>query len=191
ANKTCSSGKSLLLQPALLRFGAAVFLVPLLLIATIPSEDTTNDQPQSRKNAVYETKELFRAIDNISATPVVIMAHCNFGPQLLYYTKHKIVGAPYHRQQHGIIASHEVMEAAFSSQKIKKILAITGASYVFIKKPQTKQTKNGQINGVKALSLTEMIIAGQLPPWISIENFPKKFDDVVIAKIHRDLLTKK
>lgn len=187
--KTHDSTKPSTLQLPLLRFGITAFLVPLLMVTTVPRED--DDQPQQHKGAAYGTSELFREVDNLSAIPVVIMAHCNLGPQLLYYTKHKVIGAPYHRQHQGISASYEVMEAAFSQQNVEKILAATGASYIFIKKTPTQLKKNEQSNKNGSPSLTDMIIGGQLPPWISIENFPKKFNDVIIAKIHRNLLTKK
>jgi hypothetical protein len=178
-------------KSSLPRLVAAAFLVPLMVFMGAPREDSEDEDKAQNQEKTYKEKELFAAVDNISSTSLVLMAHCDFGPQLLYYTKHKVVGAPYHRQHQGISASYEVMEAPFSPQKVKKILAATDASYIFIKKSPNKRKKNDKHHKNNSPSLTEMIIAGQLPSWISIENFPKKFNDVIIAKIHRDLLTKK
>lgn len=138
----------------------------------------------------YTSRELFTTIDQISATPTVIMAHSNYGPSILYYTKHCVVGAPYHRQQKGIIASYEVMEAPYDEKKIKSILKKIGASYIFIEgnRKQTskagKQLSKGFVKNSKEMSLSQMALRGSVPQWLEQIKIPEKFENVIILKVN-------
>ncbi|MDR1982514.1 MAG: hypothetical protein LBQ08_01805 [Holosporaceae bacterium] len=129
---------------------------------------------------LYAQKELFKVIDNLSPTPEVIMAHSNDGPSILYYTKHGVVGAPYHRQARGIIFSHKIMSDQYNEEMIKSILRTTNSSYIFIRKSQSAKAKQE--------NLVSMIIHNNLPEWASIVKLPKKFNDVLIVKIDKKKL---
>jgi hypothetical protein len=131
------------------------------------------DDKNEENVALYTEQELFKEIDNLSNDPVVIMAHTNDGPKILYHTKHSVVGASYHRQVQGIISSYKVMEDKYDEKTVKDIIKTTGSSYIFIRKGQYKKTK----------SLPKMIMENALPSWIEIVNLPPKFNDVIIAKI--------
>jgi hypothetical protein len=127
-------------------------------------------------NSPYASKELFKVIDDLSRTSEVIMAHSNDGPSILYYTKHKVVGAPYHRQTSGIIFSHRVMEDEYKEETVKSILKLTNTSYIFIRKSQALKAEQK--------SLASMIVHNELPQWASIVKLPPKFNDILVAKIH-------
>lgn len=127
----------------------------------------------------YTTDELFSMIDELSATPVVIMASANEGAQLVYFTKHCAVGAHYHRQPQGIIACHRVMEADYDEQLVKSILEATNSSYIFIRKADV-------YTGEKQRSLARMIVENQYPPWIVPLDISSKFSDIIVAKINRE-----
>jgi hypothetical protein len=147
-------------------------LVSLLFVFFTAFLDHRDDETEEN-SASYTKQELFETIDNLSKDPVVIMAHSNDGPQILYYTKHSVVGAPYHRQTRGIISSYKVMEDMYDEKTVKDIIKETGSSYIFIRKGQYK----------KPGSLSKMIMENTPPPWIEIVDLPPKFSDIVIAKI--------
>ena len=132
----------------------------------------------------YSTNELFAKIDALSSSPAVIMAHSNDGAALLYYTKHMVVGAPYHRQPEGILSSYKVMEDDFSENTVKKILLETGSSFIFVRKRSygsncsQKRSKN---------SLTQMIIDGNVPAWISPVPLPEKFSDIIVGRVSESI----
>ncbi len=44
--------------------------------------------------------------------PRTIVASVNFGPELLYRTRHRVIATPYHRNGAGILAVHRLMSAA-------------------------------------------------------------------------------
>jgi hypothetical protein len=130
----------------------------------------------------YTQRELFELIDNLSQTSAVLMARVDDGPALLYHTKHNVVGAPYHRQEKGIIYSHNVMNAKYDEKTVKSILKTTGSSYIFIKKHSYDK------NQPKSESLAQMLINNNHPDWIDILKLPPRFNDVIIAKINQEKL---
>jgi hypothetical protein len=132
---------------------------------------------EEKISASYTKEELFEMLDNLSEKPVVIMAHVNDGPQILYYTKHSVVGAPYHRQTEGIIFSYKVTEEKYDEKTVREILEKTDSSYIFIRKEQYKNAKTN--------SLAKMITENAAPERIEIIKLPPQFDDVVIAKIKK------
>jgi hypothetical protein len=103
------------------------------------------------------------------------MAHTNDGPTILYYTKHSVVGTPYHRQPQGIISSFKVMEDKYDEKIVKDILKATQSSYLLIRKKRYAEAK--------VQSLPQMIINNIPPKWVKIIRLPPKFSDVIVAKI--------
>lgn len=134
-----------------------------------------------KSNQKYTDAELFESIDNLSNRPVVIMAHTNFGPKLLYYTKHFVLGAPYHRQVEGIILSYSIMEMDNDLRVVRRILKKTNTHFIFASHKQQKEFPN---------SFASALLAGQLPKWISVVKIPEKFSDYSVFKVDQDLLDK-
>jgi len=153
----------------------AAFLSTLFVFCT-----TNLTSKGEGKRHTYTTRELYKVIDDLSTEPVVIMAGSNYGPAILYYTKHKAVGAPYHRQVQGIISSHKIMEESCDENEIKSILKTTDSSYIFIEKSEYKNCKTK--------NLANLIVTNQYPKWISIVPVPEKFNDIIIAKIDKTLM---
>lgn len=151
-----------------------------------------NDTKESEEQS-YSKRDFFSELDRISSVPKTIMAHSNSGPALLYYTKHCVVGAPYHRQQEGIISSYEVMEAPYDEKKIKEILKETGSSYIFVEYCNVNKLKKGdkqENNKRKRItkvslpertsagrpSLSKMILEGRIPEWLEKMKMSEAFD---------------
>jgi hypothetical protein len=161
------------------------FMVTLFMFLTAYSENEDENNDCDKHGSQLE---LLKEIDKLSEIPVVIMAHSNDGPQLLYYTKHSVVGAPYHRQAEGIINSFKVMEDKFSESEVKRILILTDASYILIRKPK----KSANASPTNDQSLPKLIIDGKQPSWISIDNrFTEKFDDIIVARIDKNMIREK
>jgi hypothetical protein len=137
------------------------------------------EENKALEKPTYTREELFEAIDNLSKEPVVIMAHANDGPSLLYYTKHSVVGAPYRRQVQGIISSHKIMEDEYDEKTVKNILKSTDSSYIFVRKSKRDMDKS------KRPSLARMIIDNNLPEWLEVVKLPEKFSDIIVAKVDR------
>lgn len=141
--------------------------LPFFTIAEDPS-------PKGNKSKPITKAELYKIIDNLDAKPCVIMAHSNDGPAILYFTKHKVVGAPYHRQQQGIGFSYEVMENDYDEDRIKKILKFVDADYIFARNPPKSTSSK---NSLEAMMLRDE----KLPDWL--EKIPCECKDIAIAKV--------
>ena len=163
----------------LTRMIITVFISGFFMVITslFVESDLGDEKPESRG---YSEAELFECVDNLSSEPVVIMAHSNHGPKLLYYTKHYVLGAPYHRQIKGIISSHFVMERDNNLNIVRKILQKTKSQYLFIGHKQENQHPN---------SFASSVLAGHMPQWLSIVKIPEKFSDYSIFKIDQDRLS--
>jgi hypothetical protein len=129
----------------------------------------------------YSDAELYECIDNLSYKPVVIMAHSNYGPKLIYYTKHFVLGAPYHRQIEGIALSYAVMEMNKDIETVRKVLEHTNTHFIFVNHKQQTEFPN---------SFASSLLAGHLPKWISIVKIPEKFYAHSVFKVDQDLLKK-
>jgi hypothetical protein len=99
----------------MLRIILTFFMTTLFVFLTAWLRD---DDENNNSVTAYSQRELFQEVDRLSDAPVVIMAHSNDGAPLLYYTKHSVVGAPYHRQVEGIINSFKVMEDKFCESEV-------------------------------------------------------------------------
>jgi hypothetical protein len=151
-----------------------------------------NTTEEEKSDRGYSKNELFRELDNISSAPVVIMAHLDEGPALLYYTKHSVVGAPYHRQEAGIISSHIVMGEKFNEPAVAREILKTNSSYIFARvSAQTRNTCAMDIafspdgTAGKNHPLPHLMAAGICPKWLSLVPLPIKFKDVILAKVDR------
>ncbi|MDR1561031.1 MAG: glycosyltransferase [Holosporaceae bacterium] len=160
---------------------AFMLSIPMVFLCCMYSDK--DKATKYNKVSVYTKQELYAEIDKLSEKPVVIMALIDDGPEILYYTKHCVVGAPYHRQYQGIISSYKVMEDEYDEKTVKNILHSTNSSYIFIRKSKYRLNKPRE-----KWNLANMIINGAYPKWISVVKFPNKFNDVIIAKINQRLL---
>lgn len=138
----------------------------------------TVNETRSKRHS-YAEKELFLELDKISNAPVVIMAHSNEGPQILYYTKHNAVGAPYHRQQQGIISSHEVILAPYNREVVKAHLLTTKSDYIFLRKEHADARKK---------NLCQLINENNIPEGLTVVPFSKKFQNIILLKVDRNRL---
>lgn len=157
-----------------------VFIACFFMFATSLFVESDLDDEKS-ENCQYSDAELFKYVDSLSSEPVVIMAHSNHGPKLLYYTKHYVLGAPYHRQIEGIIASYSVMDMDNDLSVVRKVLQRTKSQYLFIGHKQESQFPN---------SFASSVLAGHIPQWLSIVKIPEKFSDYSIFKIDQESLSK-
>ncbi len=150
-----------------------IFATSLFGESDIDDEDSENYQ--------YSDAKLFEYVDNLSDKPVVIMAHSNHGPKLLYYTKHCVLGAPYHRQIEGITSSYVVMEMDNDLSAVRKVLKKTNAQYLFIEhKLEKHQAPN---------SFAASVLEGNVPKWLTAVKIPEKFSGHSIFKINQNLIS--
>ena len=139
------------------------------------------ETPEPKNCQKYSDKELYECIDNLSFSPAVIMANSNDGPKLLYYTKHYVIGAPYHRQTQGIIASYVVTQMKIDPSEVRRTLKKTGSQFIFV---------NRSLKDQSTKSFAAEIVSGNLPKWISVVKIPEKFSQHCVFRVDQELLSK-
>ena len=50
-----------------------------------------------------------------------ILAHVDFGPEILYLTQHEVIGTPYHRNGPGILDTYDIMTADMDEKALEII----------------------------------------------------------------------
>jgi hypothetical protein len=140
---------------------------------------------RQRKNIYQHEDRFFKWLDDISKTPATILTYLGKSSMTLYYTKHRVVAVPYHRQGQGILSFFTITESPYDEIVAGKILLETKTTHIFISRSVC------YMNHASAGSLVSMIVEGQYPDWISIMDVPQEFEDVIIAKVNRSLLKRR
>jgi hypothetical protein len=153
-----------------------------ILSGYLANADNFYDFCLERKKNYQQEDDFFRWLDGISKTPVTILTYLGKSSMTLYYTKHKVVAAPYHRQEQGILSFFTIIESPYDEDVVGKILLQTKTSYIFISRSMC------YANPATAGSLAGMIAEGRYPDWISIMEIPQKFADVIVAKVNKSRL---
>lgn len=141
-----------------------------------------DDGVTQHKN-IATKKELWKKIDAISDKPVTIIAHTNFGAELLYYTKHNVVAAPYHRQTIGIVRSDMIINKPFCEDIFKEIIKKTTADYILLDKNQSKYSERIKNHDY----LIDLIEGKKLPRWLSVVDI-KDEKNVFLLKIANNII---
>jgi hypothetical protein len=135
-----------------------------------------------RLEAYQQEDRFFKFLDDMCEKPITILTYLGKSSMTLYYTKHKVVSIPCHRQEQGILSFYLVTETEYDEKAVKKNLYTTGTDYIFVSKSMCLT------NPASRNSLAAMIAEGRPPDWISIAAIPAEFEDVVLAKIDKKKL---
>ncbi|MBE6447312.1 MAG: hypothetical protein E7015_02375 [Alphaproteobacteria bacterium] len=118
------------------------------------------------KNSKVNFLKQLDQLENIET----IMTSPYLGPYVLYYTKHKVVAIPFHRQHEGLIASLIFCRwGDFYERLVIESLIKTRSTYIL-----------AEVNHRR--NLEGMIFHGYLPNWITIED-SDQYNLVRLAKI--------
>lgn len=178
----------------------------ILLVQILPTYAIQNRVSQERKNASMSSRSVYKLIDNLSEKSEVVLASIDIGPRLLWFTKHKIVAAPYHRHTNGIVAEYEILQNKFNASNVKSYLLKTKTKYIVISKSRYFCEKGEACRGslgyyfakyadyngwIKTKNELENLIPTEILKWfeiVSLEGRGVSFGqgvpyDVVIAKV--------
>jgi hypothetical protein len=118
--------------------------------------------------------------EGVRPAPTVIAAPVDLGAELLFRTRHGVLGAPYHRNADGIIASQDVF-AATSDERARAILADRGAELVLLCGAiEEMQLYRG--DGATD-TFAERLLAGATPEWLRPLAVPEGSGVVVFRRV--------
>lgn len=137
---------------------------------------------KNAQNSLRQKDVIYKFLDNISETPLVIMSDPYLGPKILYKTKHNVVSVPFHSHEKGIISSMIItMEHSIDEKTTKEVLKTTNTSYVFVEKPICNCFSPHS-------NLVKMIEYGHIPPWVELVDLPIEKSRCILAKIDKNEL---
>lgn len=106
----------------MLGFFMIFYALPLFIACIWPEDDEKKDK--------IDVKGMIQYLAKIE-DKTTILAHHGYGPKILYYTKHNIVGSPYHRQTYGILADHKVFDSkTHDINDLMEIIKTSNVGYI-------------------------------------------------------------
>jgi hypothetical protein len=90
-----------------LLFGLLVGFIGLGAVLSDPAKTAT----VRTSCGLQKAYELLGRQDGLGARPRTVLAHFNYGPELLYRTPHAVVASPYHRNVAGLLDSDRIFGA--------------------------------------------------------------------------------
>ena len=99
----------------------------------------------------------------------IIATHVDWGPELLYRTRHAVLAAPYHRNASGILDIYRVF-SALNPAASKTIVDARGIELVLLcPSPRERLFYGGEVEGV---TLYQRLLEGRPPPWLAPVALP-------------------
>ena len=100
----------------------------------------------------------------LGATRLTIAGLPDYGPEILYRTRHAVVGSPYHRNGPGIWDSYRLF-AAPKNEESREIIARRGIGLLLICPTRAERQFFTQETGND--NLYTRLTAGRMPPWLA------------------------
>lgn len=125
------------------------------------------DDDENKCNAAYGAL----ALDSVKE-PLVIAAFVDDGPELLFWTNHQVLAAPYHRNEKGMVASYEIITAD-SADEARKVMKKYGANALMFCQPETDVWQQEKLESPDN-SFVKDLHEGRIPDWLE----PVKADNI-------------
>ena len=98
-----------------------------------------------------------------------ILATVDYGPELLYRTRHAVIATPYHRNP-GIFDAHRILTAGAESES-RRLLEARGVDLILLCPSAPERTYFSNPGGARA-TLYRRLAAGRAPEWLSRVALP-------------------
>src|SRR5262249_4868004 len=107
-----------------------------------------------------------RQLDQVPE-PHTIVADLDFGPELLWRSKHRVLASPYHRNAQGILDAWQVLSGT-ADAAAQAILRRRQASWILL----CPSAAEAAFFDRDPASLYHRLAAGQPPAWLAAEPLP-------------------
>jgi len=164
-------------------FVGLMLLGPILVGGTLMSKDAVAKDPAGQPLAGCKVREVAAYLESDprwGAAPQTVLAFMDIGPELLYRTRHRVVGTPYHRNGDGIYDGYRILatdddEAAHALVERRNIdlvlLCGSPAERLFYAAPHGEQ------------NLYVRLDHGAAPDWLAPVDLPEGLRDQ--ARLYR------
>ena len=105
--------------------------------------------------------------------PQTLLSFIHQGPEILYRTKHRVIGTPYHRNTQGILDSFTAFTAQNEAES-KAILTARDVDFVLV---CVKSVEEKFFLTFEGDTLMRKITSNQPPKWLKPAPLPKALED--------------
>jgi hypothetical protein len=109
--------------------------------------------------------------DGLNDRPRSILTEPSFGPELLYRTRHAVIGTPYHRNTQGIIDNHRLFNVAYHDAD-RALIDQRGIDLIL----QCRARDGRYVPVDKTDSFYDRLLAGDHPEWLRPISLPDDLD---------------
>ncbi len=114
--------------------------------------------------------------------PRIILASVPSGPELLYRTRHKVVGTPFHRNAAGMVDVHNSFASA-DPQVAQRVVQRRGVGLILLCPVQAMLDFFHQNHGDDAFYL--QLAGGRVPPWLRLVELPGQMGNFRLFEVIR------
>ncbi len=100
----------------------------------------------------------------LGQTTHTIAAHLDYGPEILYRTRHRVIGTPYHRNAEGILALFTILGDPDLNES-RRVVEKRGVDLILICRFQAGVYGSGS-DGDRSPTLHDLLLAGEVPDWL-------------------------
>ncbi len=151
---------------------ATLLLGPILVGGAMKESRAEATDAAGQSQAACDLRQLANFLDlhpDWSARPQTILAFLDIGPELLYRTRHAVIGTPYHRNGDGIYDSHRMMTTG-DETLARELLAGRGVDLVLLCRSAGERAFFRGGDG--SASLYSRLDGGRPPAWLAPVELP-------------------
>ena len=141
------------------------FMILGLIAGAIKEDPAGNDQQVS----LVRICEYLTKAEKWQNRSMRILAHIDFGPEILYRTQHEVIGSPYHRNGPGILDTYDIMTAD-TDEKALGIIQKRGIDLILLCPESSESTVYSQSE--QTSTLYKRLREDMIPNWLKKVELP-------------------
>lgn len=149
---------------------SSVFFVTALIAFIFASMHRQEINLEKSEQNEYCRKSYVAEILNKQPAPQMIAAHIDFGGYILLFTDHKVLSAPYHRNEEGLRAGYDIFIADTPADAMKSIAKYNVDILVYCEDPDNLWKLTTDRDDV----FIDQLLAGNIPNWLSPLGVPEE-----------------
>lgn len=162
-----------------------MLLGPIVVGASLMTKPTHATDAGGQSLAGCDVRQLATFLESDprwSSAPQTVLAFMDIGPELLYRTKHRVIGTPYHRNGDGIFDGHRIL-ATDDLGEAQALVEARGIDLVLLCQSPPERAFYAAPHGEE--NLYARLDRGAPPTWLELVELPEGLDRQ--AKLYRVL----
>lgn len=165
-------------------FIAILLIGPVLVGSNLMAATDDKVDAAGQPRTGCEVRDVARYLESDSrwSAPQTVLAFMDIGPELLYRTRHSVIGTPYHRNGDGIFDGHRIL-ATSDLGAAHDLAAVRGIDLVLLCQSSPERTFYAARDGEE--NLYARLERGEPPAWLEPVALPDNL--AAQAKLYRVL----